>query len=89
MLRGKFKRQSKTKPGWRRYHKKRQNGKCYFCGVPMDENGPWSQATLDHLVPLSRGGEDHLENTVAACMRCNKEKGNEGPDWKPKRKSFV
>ena len=29
------------------------------------------RATLDHVVPLARGGPDSEANTVAACEACN------------------
>lgn len=32
--------------------------------------------TLDHIVPLSKGGEDSYDNTQATHYRCNKKKGN-------------
>ena len=33
-------------------------------------------ATIDHIVPLSKGGTDKIENMQAACARCNAEKGD-------------
>lgn len=27
--------------------------------------------TIDHLIPLARGGDEGRHNTVLACMRCN------------------
>ena len=32
--------------------------------------------TLDHVLPLSKGGKTNWSNIVAACMRCNTIKGN-------------
>jgi 5-methylcytosine-specific restriction endonuclease McrA len=32
--------------------------------------------TLDHVLPLSKGGKTNWSNIVAACMRCNTVKGN-------------
>ena len=38
--------------------------------------------TSDHLVPKVKGGPSWLENEVAACRRCNRERGHRGPaDW--------
>lgn len=56
---------------------------CYYCkvrirltyrvaGVPAAED----EATLDHLIPLSRGGEDKKDNLVWSCYRCNYEKAD-------------
>ena len=45
------------------------NGRCVYCGAKAD-------LTLDHVVPLSRGGTHTLENLVGACFSCNSSKGN-------------
>ncbi|TQM80130.1 HNH endonuclease [Saccharothrix saharensis] len=38
--------------------------------------------TTDHLVPKVKGGPSWLENEVAACRRCNRERGHLSPvDW--------
>jgi len=55
---------------WRKTLMKMQRGKCYYCGCDMDE------PTLDHVIPLSKGGEDTFENVVAACEPCNREKAD-------------
>ncbi len=36
-------------------------------------------ATVDHIVPRSRGGADSWENLVACCLRCNGVKGDRTP----------
>ena len=36
-------------------------------------------ATVDHIVPRSRGGDTSWTNVVAACLRCNLRKGNRLP----------
>lgn len=46
--------------------------RCVYCGTALGlEN-----ATLDHVIPLSRGGSHHLGNLVAACQPCNQRKGS-------------
>jgi hypothetical protein len=35
------------------------------------------RATLDHVLPLVRGGADSEANTVAACLACNAAKGGD------------
>jgi 5-methylcytosine-specific restriction endonuclease McrA len=58
-------------------HIANQQNKCAYCGVPMSRTGSSSydsQATLDHVVARSLGGEDTEENTVAACRACNSSK---------------
>lgn len=62
---------------WRKNHVKKQNGLCFYCRNEMRPEFKNSLApTLDHYVPIAKGGKDHFENTVAACKRCNELKGN-------------
>lgn len=44
----------------------RDGGVCCYCGFPAAE--------VDHVVPVSRGGGNDVENLVAACRECNREK---------------
>jgi 5-methylcytosine-specific restriction endonuclease McrA len=37
-------------------------------------------ATVDHVVPLSRGGPSEAENLVIACYDCNQRKSNMIPE---------
>ena len=36
--------------------------------------------TVDHIIPVAKGGSDDLENLVAACKRCNSAKQDKMPD---------
>jgi len=47
-----------------------RKGICYYCG----ERFPADQLTLDHIVPLSRGGRSTRGNMVVCCRECNQEK---------------
>jgi 5-methylcytosine-specific restriction endonuclease McrA len=51
---------------------KKQNGQCFYCKVDLD----LSDATLDHRIARSKGGENALSNLVVACRFCNHEKGD-------------
>lgn len=56
----------------------RDGFKCMYCGVPMGE----ALMTIDHFVPLELGGKNDPSNYIAACKRCNKEKGSIDPkEW--------
>ncbi len=37
-------------------------------------------ATLDHVVPLSKGGPHHHMNIVVMCLDCNERKGADDPE---------
>lgn len=59
---------------------------CWLCGGAIDPHCPDespSRATLDHLVPRSRGGSSDLGNLRLAHRRCNMRRGNHLPelDW--------
>lgn len=46
---------------------------CAYCGSPTIDILE-SALTIDHIVPLSRGGSNFIDNIVPACSRCNFEK---------------
>ncbi|MER7953850.1 HNH endonuclease [Streptomyces sp. NPDC096030] len=57
---------------------RRDSFKCQLCGtaVPMDVKVPEALApTIDHVVPVSRGGDDTRANVQLAHFRCNSVKG--------------
>jgi len=45
-------------------------GLCHYCGRQV----PPKELTLDHLVPLARGGRSTRGNCVPACKDCNNRK---------------
>ena len=45
-------------------------GKCYYCGGTFKP----SELTMDHKIPLSRGGSSEKINIVPACKECNNRK---------------
>lgn len=49
----------------------RQEGVCAGCRVMF----PFRNMTVDHVVPQSRGGSDHIENLQLLCGACNSKKG--------------
>lgn len=55
---------------------KRDNYTCQYCSVDLTTR----TATLDHIIPQSKGGKDSWENTVACCETCNRKKGNRTPE---------
>mgnify|MGYP001571669911 CR=1 FL=1 len=56
----------------------RQQGRCAYCFVKMQTRGRRMRdsATIDHVLPMVRGGRDSAENRVVACHACNGLKGS-------------
>ena len=55
----------------------RDDSTCQYCGF----TGPAAELTIDHVVPMSRGGaSDRWENLVVACKKCNWRKANRLPE---------
>ena len=52
------------------WQNKIQQAKCYYCQVSLNT----STATMDHIVPISRGGRSVRGNVVPACKECNTQK---------------
>lgn len=52
---------------------KKSGDRCAHCGKPLTEKN----ATIDHVIPLSKGGTNETKNLVALCHECNYTKGNE------------
>lgn len=53
---------------------------CYLCRRPIPGDVPWNDPwafTLDHVVPLSAGGQDCVENLRPAHRECNVAKGDD------------
>jgi 5-methylcytosine-specific restriction endonuclease McrA len=46
-------------------------GICHYCGGTF----PPGDLTMDHLVPIIRGGRSTQGNVVPACKECNSRKG--------------
>lgn len=45
-------------------------GHCHYCGAIFAPD----ELTMDHLVPISRGGKASRNNVVTACKECNSRK---------------
>lgn len=52
---------------WKR---KRSSGLCHYCGMKFSPR----ELTMDHLVPLVRGGKSVPGNLVPSCKDCNNRK---------------
>jgi len=50
----------------------RDRFRCVYCGVK-------DELTIDHVIPVSRGGKSNFENCVTACKPCNNKKDRRTP----------
>ena len=74
-----------TRPKLRGLH----GDRCTYCFIDMDfevrgrQHVP-NKATIEHVLPISRGGSHTWENTRLCCARCNSSKGARTLDeWSP------
>lgn len=51
---------------------RRDQNICLYCGNEFKE----CDLSRDHVIPVSRGGQDSWTNVVTSCKRCNARKGN-------------
>ncbi len=53
-------------------------GICYYCGKRVSPG----DLTMDHIVPIIRGGKSRKGNVVPACKECNNKKRHMLPvEW--------
>jgi len=62
----------KVTPDQVRELKARQK-KCYYCKRLFNDT---LKSTLDHVIPLNKGGQHDISNIVLACKSCNSKKGD-------------
>jgi len=68
-----------------------QTQPCYWCGYHLT----YEISTIEHIKPVSMGGEDCLSNCKIACKKCNKKRGILTPEefinneWLIKKKKQI
>lgn len=55
---------------------RRDGNRCQYCGCHLNSKN----ASIDHVMPRSRGGGHTWNNIVSACKPCNRKKSNRTPD---------
>jgi 5-methylcytosine-specific restriction endonuclease McrA len=62
------------------WKQRRSSGVCHYCGKHVGAKA----LTMDHLVPLIRGGRSNKGNLVPACKQCNADKKHRlAFEWRP------
>lgn len=65
-------RELKKSPWWKAQVSR---GICHYCGGKFAP----AKLTMDHVIPLARGGTSAKSNLVPACLGCNREKKLRAP----------
>ena len=61
------------KSNW--WKEKVTDGVCHYCGKKC----PPEELTMDHIIPIARGGKSTKGNIVVCCFECNQNKGLDTP----------
>lgn len=83
-----------------KYVAARDGWHCWYCRIPVvPDAAPGlmpnahgihvSVATVDHVVPLCRGGTNDRTNLVLACSWCNGKKGEQTWEWLRLQPEFI
>ncbi len=60
------------------WQQKTSAGTCWYCGLQVG----FKNLTMDHVIPLSRGGRSTKDNLVPCCKECNNKKKSSLPvEW--------
>jgi len=60
------------------WQQKTASGTCHYCGGKVG----FKNLTMDHIIPLARGGRSTRDNLVPCCKECNNRKKNSLPvEW--------
>ena len=59
----------------------KNKGYCYHCDIKLarknygnlEGKAGWE---IDHSIPISKGGTNHLNNLIPSCIPCNRDKGS-------------
>ena len=69
--------QERTASAWRlrvyRRNQWRRDPSCRWCHKPI---GSFREATVDHVIPLSKGGSNSPDNWLLSCFTCNHSRGD-------------
>lgn len=68
-------------------------GRCHICGLTIPEDIVSSHhplfGTVDHVIPLSKGGSKNWRNCAPAHRMCNRRKGSRGLSSLERRQLFF
>ena len=67
----KTKRKANTRKVRKKLYYELHKTKCFVCGKDMD----FEETTLEHIIPLSKGGANRIDNYALSHEKCNQERG--------------
>jgi 5-methylcytosine-specific restriction endonuclease McrA len=76
------------------YLSKVKSPKCIYCNCKLTS----TNATTDHIIPISKGGNNTQVNFIVSCLKCNSERGdmefyeyirNKNPKYKNAKRIFI
>lgn len=74
----KWRRNKSNTRRWQKNHLiQKFGGMCMICGLPFAKK---KDITLDHIIPISKGGFDLLDNYQLAHYQCNQLKADMTPE---------
>lgn len=54
----------------------KKSNKCHWCKEPLTID----TSTIEHIIPLVRGGLENANNRALSCAKCNSERGSDMPE---------
>ena len=54
----------------------KKSNKCYWCKKPLTID----TSTIEHIIPLARGGLENANNRALSCYKCNEDRGSDMPE---------
>ena len=63
--------------GWWETRLAAQRGRCCYCNKRLNQTT--RKATVEHITPVSKGGNNGVHNLAIACKSCNSRRGNRAP----------
>jgi len=62
----------RTKGFSKKFLQKNKDTKCIYCESKLDDQN----ASAEHIIPISKGGNNSQINLIVACKDCNNERGD-------------
>ena len=50
----------------------KEGHRCHYCNMALT----FASATIDHIIPLAKGGSNAIANCIISCYFCNQIKGD-------------